>query len=363
MKVLHVITSLGTGGAEKLLVDSIPIYKKKGIDVHLLLLNGSKSIFLDELKKDGSCNIYSLGNGSVYNPFLIFKIIPFLREYNIVHSHLFPTLYWVALAKYLSQSNCKLLHTEHNTHNKRRNKIYLSFLETFIYKKFNKIISISEKVQDNLQKWIKRVEGDKFEVIYNGVNIDKFRSSVPIDRNLLGIPQNAKVILMTARFNIQKDPNTLIKAFSKIKYLDSYLVFVGDGVLRKASELLADNLGVIDRVLFLGIRTDIPEIINMADICVLSSNWEGFGLVAVEYMASGKPTIVSNVEGLCDIVSGAGIVFQKGNDEELKNEIESLLTDQEKCLVISKKCYERSLCFGINEMTDSYINVYNKLCQ
>ena len=76
MKVLQIINSLNTGGAEKLLLDTIPKYNEKGIVMDLLLLNGNETPFFKELKKQKKSTIYSLSNGSVYNPLLIFKIMP-----------------------------------------------------------------------------------------------------------------------------------------------------------------------------------------------------------------------------------------------------------------------------------------------
>ena len=75
MKILHLINSLNTGGAEKLLLETLPIYNQKGNKVDLLVLNGTGYPFLKELKKQNCCRVYDLGKASVYNPLLIFKII------------------------------------------------------------------------------------------------------------------------------------------------------------------------------------------------------------------------------------------------------------------------------------------------
>lgn len=357
MRILHIITSLRAGGAEKLLLESIPMYVEEGIIVDLLLLDGEDSIFLQSLKKLNICNIYTF-NISIYNPLLIFKIRRYLKKYDIVHVHLFPTLYWVSLAKYLSKSISKLVYTEHNTYNKRRNKIWLRPLEKFIYQKYNKIICISEKTKENLKKWLGDIDNRKYLVVNNGINLERYNRAIPFDKTLLGISSNTRIILMTARFNVQKDPNTLIRAFNKLAEQDIYLLFVGDGILRKESENLAKVLNVENRVLFLGIRDDVPELIKMSDICVLSSNWEGFGLVAVEYMAAQRPAVVSDVDGLRDIVNGAGIVFEKGNEDDLKYKLELLLNNELMYNEISEKCYNRALNFGIDKMVNTYINVY-----
>src|SRR5690554_5836630 len=107
MKILQIINSLSTGGAEKLIIDSVPLYQKQGLTVDVLLLNNTETQFKSHLKETSKGKIDGLTIGSIYNPFLIFKIIPYLKKYDIIHLHLFPTLYWVVLAKLISFSNVK----------------------------------------------------------------------------------------------------------------------------------------------------------------------------------------------------------------------------------------------------------------
>ena len=111
MKVLHVINSMATGGAEKLIAQSLPAFEKLGIGTGLLLLDGSDHPFLAELRQKFSGPIYHRGSKSPYSPAHIFRIIPMLSRYGIVHVHLFPSLYWAAAAKWLSLSGTKLIFT------------------------------------------------------------------------------------------------------------------------------------------------------------------------------------------------------------------------------------------------------------
>ena len=127
-----VINSLATGGAEKLLLESIPKYRAHGITVDLLLLNGKSYPFLDELREISDCKVISLSEGSVYNPTLIFRLIKHLKNYDIVHTHLFPPLYWVVFASWWSFSKAKLVYTEHSTSNRRRNKLILKITQSLL---------------------------------------------------------------------------------------------------------------------------------------------------------------------------------------------------------------------------------------
>jgi glycosyltransferase involved in cell wall biosynthesis len=364
MKILHVIPALGMGGAEKLLVDTVTICNSSGMGMEILLLNGSGTPFFEKLRhRNIAVSCLCKGNiKNVYNPLHIFRLIPYLRRYDIIHVHLFPALYWVAFAKIVSFSNINLIYTEHSTHNKRRNYKCLQPVESFIYKQYSKIICISKQTQEHLSGWIKSTgTGTRMQVIHNGIDIASYETAEAIDKTALGLPENARFILMIARFHIQKDPVTLIKAFSRLKNVaDLYLVFVGDGGLRKESELLAKKLGMAERVLFLGIREDVPEIIKASCICVLSSHWEGFGLVAAEYMASGRPVIVSDVPGLRDIVSGAGLLFKPGDENDLAEKISNLLDNPELYKEVVLACLKRVKKYDINRMAELYITVYKE---
>src|SRR5690606_14632434 len=113
MKERQIISSLNTRGCEKLITDSVEIYQEY-LNVDVLCLEKKETTFWKSLKKKSDGKISGLSTGSVYNPLLIIKIIPFLKKYDIIHVHLFPALYWVVLAKLLSLSKTPLIYTEHS---------------------------------------------------------------------------------------------------------------------------------------------------------------------------------------------------------------------------------------------------------
>ncbi len=358
MKILHIINSLNTGGAEKLLLETIPLYNKKGINVDLLLLNDSESPFLIELKKQKCCNVYSLGKGSVYNPLLIFKIIPYLRKYDVMHVHLFPALYWVAAAKIIGFNKIKIIYTEHNTNNKRRSSIIFKYIDKLFYKPYSTLISISEGVESSLKEHL-RIPPAKFQIINNGVNIKSYSEATAYDKSIF-FSQNDFILIQISSFSIQKDQQTVIRSL-KLLPTNIKLLFVGDGPLKQENEKLVKELQLTERVKFLGIRTDVAELIKTSDICIQSSKWEGFGLVAVESMAAGKPFIASDVSGLNAVVRGAGVLFEQGNYKELANQIIHLSKDKLYCDDVSKRCLERSKKYDIDKMVDKHIKLYKEI--
>lgn len=358
MKILQIIDSLSTGGAEKLIVDTVPLYVQKGFKTDVLLLNGNVTPFYKELLEKKCTNIFSLGN-SFYNPLYIFKIIPYLRKYDVVHVHLFPAQYFVVLAKILSFSKVKLVFTEHNTSNRRlENKAY-SWIEILIYYYYKKVICITSEVKSVLVNKL-NLSDIKLKIIENGVNLNLIKVQKEANRNNFNFESDDKLLIMVAGFRLQKDQDTIIKS---LKFLpENYkLLLVGDGERREILEKLVNDLELNERVSFLGVRSDVYALIKMADIAILSSHWEGFGLVAVEAMACGIPLLASDVDGLAQVVKGGGILFEKGNSLELSEKIQLLINNQELYNSTAVKGIHKAKKYDINLMVDKILTLYKSL--
>jgi len=126
---------------------------------------------------------------------------------------------------------------------------------------------------------------------------------------------------------------------------------------------LAQYYNLSKRILFLSVREDAISILKASDIVVMSSNFEGFGLAAVEGMAAGKPVIASDVEGLSNIVEGAGLLFEPHNDKDLAAKIRLLMEDQLFYKSVSEKCKQRSEKYDVSVMGNRYNQLYQSLCR
>lgn len=359
MKILQIITSLRIGGAEKLITDMVPLFIKKGHTVDVLLFDGIETSFKQQLLNQ-NIKIISLGvNIFVYNPLLICKLIPIIKQYDIVHTHNTACQYFVAIAsKFLNHKKIKLITTEHNTTNRRRNIHWLKPIEKWMYKQYNSIICISDKAKENLQEYIG--SNHPIKTIYNGIDIQKFMHATSLNRDSLGLKDNF-IICMVAGFRPQKDQDTLIQAMKRLPN-NFHLWLIGDGERHKELEILTQKEQLTNRVKFWGIRSDIPQLLKTADIIVMSSHWEGLSLSSLEGMSSGKPFIASDVDGLHEIVNGYGMLFPEGNDKALSEIILKLMTDKTLYTNIAQKCQKRAEEFDIQKTTSSYLAIYqNKL--
>lgn len=347
MKILHVITSLSIGGAPRLLTDLIP-YLAKTDEVNLLVYKREDNAFTKIIERAG-VKIISLDEPAFRNPGVILKMRKIFKGYDVIHAHLFPTVWWASLAA--RGLKVKMVYTEHSTFNVRRTKWYLRPIEKFMYSRYDKIISISQQTQNALTKWLELSDA-RFTVICNGVDTSRFSS---IKR-----PVIPKSLIMVSRFAASKDQETVIRA---MQYIDpeASLRFVGDGENLEHCKQLADELGLSERIQFLGTRTDVAELIAESYIGIQSSNWEGFGLTAVEIMACGKPIVGTNVEGLKQVIEGAGELFEVGDYDELASKVNSLIDDESHYGSCAEACKERAALFDIRVMSDRYLRIYKEI--
>jgi glycosyltransferase involved in cell wall biosynthesis len=156
------------------------------------------------------------------------------------------------------------------------------------------------------------------------------RAAIRLELNL---PANSQVVLYCAKLQSWKRPGDLLEAFSRANVLDSYLIFAGDGPLRATLEQRARDLGITDRVRFLGFvnQTALPGVYVASDLLVLPSDYEPFGLVVNEAMLCSRPVVVSDRIGArYDLVreGETGSVFPCGDVAALAETLRSLLSDR-----------------------------------
>lgn len=366
MKILHVINSLGLGGAERLITELAPIFNLN-YQCDVLILRETNSIgvyektFVNHLKSKGVI-VHSLTKNSLYSPRILFSLKKTIAKYNVVHSHLFPTQYWVVFASKLIKKKKRpiLITTEHNTYNRRRTIPFFLHIDKWIYNNYNCVISISEKTEEALFSYIKSPRYKSY-IVLNGVNLSSF-SSAKLDKCFFEKKTVEKefVLIQVAGFRDQKDQDTLIKALSFLPK-SVVAVFAGSGKRLDDCKALAQQLQVDNRCYFLGAVNNVSSLLKTSDIVVVSSHWEGFGLAAVEGMAAGKPVVASDVPGLSEVVKDAGILFEKSNSEHLSHSILSLFEDKEYYSLVARKCFERSQKYSIEKMAEQYIYIYKNI--
>ncbi|WP_343686354.1 glycosyltransferase family 4 protein [Chryseobacterium gleum] len=359
MKIYHIINSLRFGGAERLVVDLCTELSATDSDeIHLILLEDIDTSLKKEVENNRKIKVEVIPSKSLYDiriPFFINKIAV---NADVIHLHLFPTLYWGVLYKLLFFSKQKIIFTEHSTENNRRFKWYLKKVEKFIYSKLNFITCISESTKKNLIKHLGPEFSAKAKIINNGINLERFYNSKPSDRTIYNLSDKDFLLIQIASFRGAKDQPTLIRS---LKLMPSHIkaIFVGDGPELDNCKELVKNSGLEEnRVLFLGNQSNIAELIKMSDIVVVSSHYEGFGIVAVEGMACHRPVVASNVPGLSEVVEEYGILFDQGKEDCLAEVVNKLNNNDTFYREVSERCYIRSKVFSIKEIANQYRKLY-----
>lgn len=355
MKILHVIPTLSSGGAEKMLVDLIREMKRYGFQCEVAVLSEIDNFWGDELTKldipvfyNNSVKVYSLSQ------ITFLKMILNKEKYDIIHTHLFSAQLFLPLSiKKTINAKIPLVTTEHNTSNRRRDNKLFYLLDKWMYKKYNRIIAISGATKIQLNNYLSDTTL-KTEVIENGIDLNLYQNAIKIERTLLdeSLTDDEILVVMVAAFREQKDHETAIRASSLLP--SNYrLIFVGDGYRMDEVKAYAKKHGRKD-ILFLGRRSDIPSILKTCDIFLLSSRWEGFGLVVVEAAAAGLAIITSDVEGLSDVTKAVGgKVFSVGNEVDLVKNILEVNMIHSNEVDLGK--------FAIESTVKGYINIYEEV--
>ena len=365
MRILQVITSLDMGGAETLVVNLIPRLQVLGNTVDLCVFNGTETPLTQRLKKEcPQTKIFTLGHG-VYNPLYIFKLVKIMKNYDIVHTHNSSPQLFVAIASLFNSP--KLVSTEHNTSNRKRNWKWYRPIESWMYGRYDHVICISKIAEDKLREymggeWLVK-SSDKYKsitTINNGIDVNTISEAEPC-KELLDLKESRKSILMVAGFRKQKNQDTIIRALTLLDKEKYEVWFAGVGERMEEVKQLALSLGVSDRVRFLGLRTDIPNVLRAADVIVMSSHWEGLSLSNVEGMSAHKPFIASDVNGLKEVTKGYGILFPHEDAKTLAEEINRLASDEAYYNEIAERCYNRALEFDISNTVSGYADVYKNI--
>lgn len=205
----------------------------------------------------------------------------------------------------------------------------------------------------------------EIEVIYNFIDIDKYK---PVDEKpfLKHIASyGEKVLIHTSNFRVVKRVTDTIRILEKVKKeIPAKLVLIGDGPDRSECERLARELDLQKDVIFLGKQDAIEEILTSADLFLMPSQSESFGLSALEAMACGVPVISTSVGGLPELVihNQTGYIAEIGDVDRMAKYTIDLLTNEKKYKSFAKNSRERAVNnFDKNLILPQYVDYYEKV--
>lgn len=232
-------------------------------------------------------------------------------------------------------------------------------------KRVNKIICISDYIKKVLIS--DGIDSGKLVTIRSGADISKFDKVIPSNefRVSMGVKNGECLIGTVAAFAGHKDYPNLLKAFSIVlkKYPNTKLCIVGDGPLKNKVYSIAEELKIIENIIFTGFVNNVGEYLNSFDIFVLASKKEGLGTSIIDALSVGLPVVTTRSGGIPELINNDknGILVEPKNPEYLAEAIMELLINPEKRLKLGKYAKESSKQFSVDETVKQNICEYNRL--
>ncbi|MBC7327226.1 glycosyltransferase [bacterium] len=357
IRLLEVIPALDIGGAQVFLVELVKGLDKNIYEVGVCLLNGRQNTFLENELEKNNIPLFPLNLRWAFCPKTIKRLFKLFSNFkpHIIHTHLRAIRYVL-----IPSRKVKIplhIHTIHSLA-KQDTSIFYRWLNRIAFQRLGVVpVSISQEVA----KTVKEVYGVDSPVIYNGISVEDYTYGTPRERTAEEIR-----LINVGKFKKAKNHLLLIEAFSRAARINPNLrlILVGDGRLRKKAEKRVNELGLEGKVSFLGWRSDIPKLLADCDIFVLSSDWEGFGIVLIEAMSAGKPVIATRVGGVPEVVDEGetGILVPPRDPDALAGAILKLAEDGRLREEMGRKGREKAMReFHISKAIQNYDRLYREM--
>ncbi|RZJ53482.1 MAG: N-acetyl-alpha-D-glucosaminyl L-malate synthase BshA [Flavobacterium sp.] len=312
---------------------------------------------------------YPLFHYQPYELALSSKLVDMVKLYKIevLHVHYaIPHAYAGYMAKQMLKNegiNLPMITTLHGTDiTLVGNHPFYKPAVTFSINKSDYVTSVSQSLKDDTLKLFKIK--NKIKVIPNFIELDKVKKDplAPCHRYVMA-KENERIITHISNFRKVKRIPDIIKIFYNIqKEIPAKLMMVGDGPEKEKAEILCQELGILDKVIFFGNSHEIDKILCMTDLFLLPSETESFGLAALEAMACGVPVISSNSGGLPEVnFDGfSGYLSNVGNVEEMAENALKILKDDAVLSQFKANALEVARKFDIKNILPKYEALYQK---
>ena len=354
MKIVQVITALNLGGAQTLLENLAYGLAEEGHDVSVISLESDHTATAKRLETKGIPVIY-LGKRPHYDPRITGKLARTLKQLkpDIVHAHNIRKLYVLGAAR---KAGCRnLVYTVHNMAGKEQGFVGGLF-SWFVFRAGLMVpVGLSPIVTESIEE---RYHLRYVPTIYNGTDLSCFHKKT--DYRLHGHP----TILNVARLDPMKNHKRLFEAFGMVirEFPEAELVLVGEGSLTEELKTIARTSGIADKVHFEGLRDNIPDYLDRADIFCLSSDYEGLPMTLIEAMASALPILSTEVGGIPDMLKDEKTALLTAPDASaLAEAMIRLLSDERLRRRLGEGALHASERFSHRHMAGRYLKLYQSV--
>ncbi len=368
-KILHLVTSLDLGGAQKHLLSLVRGLRGRGHTADVAFFKNPT--LLEEFRATGA-QVFDLSTRRTFSPLLIPRLMGILRSgrYQILHTHLLKADGYGAVAGALAGTPV-VLSSKHNDEAALRNP-RVAAVHGLLSRLDRKVIVLSDYVGSYVTS-VGRVDPGRIHRVYYGIQ-PATPATAEDGRRLraeLGIPDDAPLMATVGRLMEQKGLVYLLQAMQILggRLPEARLLVVGDsqdGRHEYKAELLRqwESMGLQGRVIFTGVRNDIPALMQGIDLFVMASLWEGFGLVFLEAMAAGRPIVATRVSAVPEVVEDGvtGLLVPPRDPQALAGAMEQLLADRQRAAAMGQAGLLRlKQQFSEDKMVQSIEQIYSQL--
>lgn len=364
MKILYLITGLGGGGAEKVVVDLADQMSKRGHQIKIAYLKGSIVV----RPENHSIELVYLGletSKDAMNAYQNYKKLINIFNPNVVHAHMVHANIFARISRKFCYVP-KLICTAHSNNEGGKARM-------LAYKLTHNLSDLTTNVSKSATKSFEElgaVPKDGIQTVYNGINLSKFKKDEVLGaelRSLLNVADDEFLLLAVGRLHEAKDYPNLLHALHLVLKQNLItkkinLVIVGEGELRTDLEELIEKLGLKNNVRLIGRRDDIPQLMSAADIFILSSSFEGFGLVVAEAMACETYVVATDCGGVKEVMGGYGNLIPSKDSNALAQAIYVVLNQNrleiEKNNVAALSYVKET--FSLDNIVEQWIKLYEQ---
>lgn len=358
--IVHVLSSFGVGGQERVALDLADGQRRRGHRVAVISLAPPPDGPLAAEFRDAGIDAYTIPKGPGLDPTLTARLAWRLRRVraDVVHSHNpLPLIYAAPAARLVG---AVAIHTKHGQNPSSRGQILLRQAAARLVSAFV-AVSPGTAAQARAQR---DCPADRLQVVPNGIRLERFRPDAAIraaTRRELGLPDDAWVVGTIGRVDENKNQPMLVRAIAPLLGDRGHVVVVGDGPARAALDAAIATLPP-GRGHALGRRMDVDRLLPAFDVFALSSVSEGLPLVVPEAMAAGLPIVSTRVGGLGDVIDeGVTGLLCEVDEASLRAALATLADDPARARAMGTRAREVALArYSAERMLDDYLAIYER---
>ena len=330
--MLHIIKSLGRGGAERLLPETLAVHSKEQFTFHYIYFLPWKNQMVADLEANGGIVTCIAANNNLQLLLSINKIVAYIKTHkiSIIHAH----LPWAGVVARLAGkiANVPVIYTEHNKW--QRYHPFTYWLNKLTFSLQHTVVAVSKDVEASIRKSYSKVN-PIITTIPNGVNTNTFvKDGADISiRNSLQIPATSKVIGIVSVFRTQKRLHLWLQVAKKIYATlpDTHFIIVGDGPLKEPLLKQWQEEKLEKFVHFVGLQTEVRPYYNAMDVFMMTSEFEGLPIALLEAMSMGCVPVCTNAGGIGEVIRHKenGLLFPVNDTASMVNEIIAVLNTED----------------------------------